>query len=270
MSDISRPTLSALHQAFRNSFAALESNQRLWGSELAECSPLLGSLGNLAEQMRALSNVRVSSTPLGTFPKLEERLRFKLQEAADTVLEKLNEKMCRLQSARDAISNQVRSVMQLYEQNATSLDLQAVTERSAVTPSVADMLEWLQDAERHYRQQFLQRKVLLQTLRPNDLALLESLPERWKSLESPDGEQRITGNINCPKLETRAPPTLRCGTLVSCRNTLQSVIFPGAGVKTEEQNWNQNLLSRTEVNDADTERKTRDLKTLHQIVFIVY
>lgn len=93
MSDISRPTLSALHQAFRNSFAALESNQRLWGSELAECSPLLGSLGNLAEQMRALSNVRVSSTPLGTFPKLEERLRFKLQEAADTVLEKLNEKM---------------------------------------------------------------------------------------------------------------------------------------------------------------------------------
>lgn len=43
---------------------------------------------------------------------------------------------------------------------------------------------------------FLQMKVLLQTLRPNDLALLESLPERWKSLESPDGEQRITGNIN--------------------------------------------------------------------------
>uniref|UniRef100_A0A3P9HJX4 C19h1orf109 homolog (H. sapiens) n=1 Tax=Oryzias latipes TaxID=8090 RepID=A0A3P9HJX4_ORYLA len=154
MSDMSRPTLSALHQAFRNSFAALESNQRLWGSELAECSPLLGSLGNLAEQMRALSNVQVSSTPLGTFPKLEERLRFKLQEAADTVLEKLNEKMCRLQSARDTISNQVRSVVQLYEQSATSLDLQAVTERSAVTPSVADMLEWLQDAERHYRQQY--------------------------------------------------------------------------------------------------------------------
>uniref|UniRef100_A0A8C7ZVH0 AFG2 interacting ribosome maturation factor n=1 Tax=Oryzias sinensis TaxID=183150 RepID=A0A8C7ZVH0_9TELE len=195
MSDMSRPALSALHQAFRNSFAALESKQRLWGSELAECSPLLGSLGNLAEQMRALSNVRVSSTPLGTFPKLEERLRFKLQEAADTVLEKLNEKMCRLQSARDAISNQVRSVVQLYEQDATSLDLQAVTERSAVTPSVADMLEWLQDAERHYRQQFLQRKVLLQTLRPNDLALLESLPERWKSLESPDGEQRITETL---------------------------------------------------------------------------
>lgn len=90
---MSRPAVSALHQAFRNSFAALESNQGLWQSELTECTPLLESLGNLAEQMRALSNVQISTTPLGAFPELEERLRFKLQDAADTVLEKLNEKM---------------------------------------------------------------------------------------------------------------------------------------------------------------------------------
>ncbi|KAF6719920.1 uncharacterized protein FQA47_021864 [Oryzias melastigma] len=194
---MSRPAVSALHQAFRNSFAALESNQGLWQSELAECTPLLESLGNLAEQMRALSNVQISTTPLGAFPELEERLRFKLQDAADTVLEKLNEKMCRLQSAKDAISNQLWSVLQLYEQNETSLDLQAVTERSAVTPSVADMLEWLQDAERHYRQQFLQRKVLLQmvAVRPDDLALLESILGRWKSLACPDGEQRVTETL---------------------------------------------------------------------------
>uniref|UniRef100_A0A3B3BIY5 AFG2 interacting ribosome maturation factor n=2 Tax=Oryzias melastigma TaxID=30732 RepID=A0A3B3BIY5_ORYME len=147
--------------------------------------------------MRALSNVQISTTPLGAFPELEERLRFKLQDAADTVLEKLNEKMCRLQSAKDAISNQLWSVQQLYEQNEASLDLQVVTERSSVTPSVADMLEWLQDAERHYRQQFLQRKVLLQmvAVRPDDLALLESVPGRWKSLACPDGEQRVTETL---------------------------------------------------------------------------
>lgn len=59
-----------------------------------------------------------------------------------------------LQSARDAISNQVNAAMQLYEQNTDSLDIPTVTERSAATPSIADMLEWLQDADRHYRRQY--------------------------------------------------------------------------------------------------------------------
>lgn len=59
-----------------------------------------------------------------------------------------------LQSVRDSISNQVSAVFQLYEQNTDSLDLLTVIERSAAAPSVSDMLEWLQDAERHYRQQY--------------------------------------------------------------------------------------------------------------------
>ncbi|XP_065326627.1 AFG2-interacting ribosome maturation factor [Pelmatolapia mariae] len=187
--------VATLHQALRKNFATLESNQKVWKSVLAECSPLMVSLGNLAEQSRALSNVQISNTPLRGFPDLEERLRFKLLEATDIVLGKLNEKMSSLQSARDAISNQVAAILHLYEQNAHSLDLLAVTERSTTTPSVADMLEWLQDAERHYRQQFLRRKTLLQTLRADDLSLLESAPQRWNSLESPSAEDHITDTL---------------------------------------------------------------------------
>ncbi|KAL3065534.1 hypothetical protein OYC64_015660 [Pagothenia borchgrevinki] len=143
------------------------------------------SLGNLAEQSRALSNIQISNTPLRDFPDLEERLRFKLQLSTDTVLGKLNDNMSSLQSVRDSISNQVSAVVHLYEQNADILDLLTVTERSATGPSVSDMMGWLHDAERHFRQQFLRRKTVLQTLRPDDLTLLESAPKRWKSLESP-------------------------------------------------------------------------------------
>lgn len=127
-----------------------------------------------------------------------------------------------LQSVRDSISNQVSAVFQLYEENTDSLDLLTVTERSVTTPSLSDMLEWLQDAERHYREQypfcscsfcvgfsfysgpcipklmfrFLRRKTLLQTLRADNLSLLESAPKRWKSFESPSAEDRITGIIH--------------------------------------------------------------------------
>ncbi|XP_034401766.1 uncharacterized protein C1orf109 homolog [Cyclopterus lumpus] len=192
---MSTPALTLLHQALRKGFQSLENNQKVWKSVLAECSPLMVSLGNLAEQSRALSNVQISNTPLRYFPDLEERLRFKLSHATDTVLGKLNEKMSSLQSVRDAISNQVFAVFQLYEQNTEGLDLLTITERSATAPSVSDMLEWLQDAERHYRQQFLRRKTLLLTLRADDLSRLESAPKRWESLECPSAEDRITDTL---------------------------------------------------------------------------
>lgn len=88
---MSNPALLVLHQALRKSFQSLESNRKVWISALAECSPLVGSVGNLAEQLRALSNVQLSNTPLKVFPDLEERLRFKLFHAVDIVLVKMNE-----------------------------------------------------------------------------------------------------------------------------------------------------------------------------------
>lgn len=90
---MSKPGVASLHEALQKSFQGLENNQKIWTSLLAECVPLLESLGNLAEQSKALSNVQLSITPLRVFPDLEDRLRFKLQEAMDTVLVKLNEKM---------------------------------------------------------------------------------------------------------------------------------------------------------------------------------
>lgn len=90
---MSKPALLPLHQALRKSFQSLENNQKVWSSVLADCSPLMVSLGNLAEQSRALSSVQLSNTPLRDFPDLEERLRFKLLHAMDTVLGTLYEKM---------------------------------------------------------------------------------------------------------------------------------------------------------------------------------
>lgn len=88
---MSNPALPLIYQALRKSFQSLESNQKVWTSALAECSPLTASVGNLAEQLRALSNVQLSNTPLKVFPDLEERLRFKLFHDVDIVLVKLNE-----------------------------------------------------------------------------------------------------------------------------------------------------------------------------------
>lgn len=59
-----------------------------------------------------------------------------------------------LQAVRDAVSNQAAAVFQLYTQHADALDMATCLQRSATCPSVADMLEWLQDAERHYQWEY--------------------------------------------------------------------------------------------------------------------
>lgn len=187
---MSQTGLTQVHQAIRKAFQCIENSQKSWRAVLEECGPLMVSLGNLAEQFIALSKVDLSKTPLQVFPDLEQKLRFKLHHATDTVMNKLNEKLSCLQSLRDSVSSHVTSVFQIQEQ--LSLDLTVLTERSASAPSVADMMQWLQDADRHYRQQFVKRKTLLLTLRPDEFSQLESAPERWKSLDSPKEEDRIS------------------------------------------------------------------------------
>lgn len=59
-----------------------------------------------------------------------------------------------LQRVRDAISQQVSAVFQFYEKNTDTLDIAGCVSRSAICPSISDMLEWLQDADRCYRLQY--------------------------------------------------------------------------------------------------------------------
>ncbi|XP_045082507.1 uncharacterized protein C1orf109-like, partial [Coregonus clupeaformis] len=236
-----------------------ENNQKVWNSVLAECKPLMVSLGNLEEQLRAFQKIQNANTALHNFPDLHQHLHFKLLQAADIVLgAPLISYRCSLQSVRDAISNQVSGAFQLYEQNIdtgdlfsynysvcpawffsgpvytniiftiqvfaliktlvylkrrvftsfvpytrfelTQLDntLATCTQRFAVAPSIADMLEWLQDAERYYPQQYpfcvtvSEKKECADTLRADDLSLLETAPKRWESLKTMSEEESIS------------------------------------------------------------------------------
>lgn len=192
---MSQPALLQFHQELRKCFQSLKANQTVWNGVLEECTPLLSSLGNLAEQLRALKSVEIANTPLSTFPNLPERLQHKLLNAVDTVLGELSEKVNALDLVRASVCKQVAAVFQMYEQNSELLPISTCVARCALSPSIADMLEWLQDTERYYRMQCIQRKNLLQLLKPDDLTLLETAPKRWTSLDSPRGEDRISGAL---------------------------------------------------------------------------
>ncbi|XP_039523496.1 uncharacterized protein C1orf109 homolog [Pimephales promelas] len=193
---MSGSVLLSLHQELKQCFAVLKANKAVWDSALADCEPLLSSIGNIAVQLKALKHVQLANTPLASFPGLQERLHCKLSLAVDTALGKLAENMDALQRVRDAVGQQVSAVFQLYERNTQTLDVAACVSRSAAFPSISDMLEWLQDSERHFRMQLVRRRTLLQTLTPSDLVLMETAPKQWQCLHSASGEQRIADSLS--------------------------------------------------------------------------
>ncbi|XP_012294619.2 AFG2-interacting ribosome maturation factor isoform X1 [Aotus nancymaae] len=189
-----RPLL-AVQEALKKCFTVVEEQQGLWQSALLDCQPLLVSLSNLAEQLQAARNLRFEDVPaLRAFPDLKERLRRKQLAAGDIVLDKLGERLAILLKVRDTVSSHVERVFQIYEQHADTVGIDAVLQSSAVSPSVADMLEWLQDIERHYRNSYLKRKYLLSSIQWGDLANIQALPKSWDRI-SKDEHQDLVQDI---------------------------------------------------------------------------
>ncbi|TRY53660.1 hypothetical protein DNTS_008661 [Danionella cerebrum] len=180
---MSAQALSSLHAELKRSFAILEASRREWEKCLDECRAYVSSLGNVAVQMKALKQTRIEKTPLSGFPGLPERLQYKLSLAMDELFRKMNENI---------ISRQVSSVFALYERQSQALDIGVCVSRSALAPSIADMLQWLQDAEKYYRLQLLQRRNLLESLTLDDLTVMETAPKRWEDLCSDAQEQKIS------------------------------------------------------------------------------
>lgn len=193
-------TLLAVQEALRKCFPVVEEQQGLWQSALRECPPLLASLSNLAEQLQAAQNLRFEDVPsLRAFPDLKERLRRKQLAAGDTILDKLGERLATLLKVRDVVSSHVEHVLQIYEQHADTIGLNAVLQASAASPSVAEMLEWLQDIERHYRNSYLKRKYLLSSIQWEDLGNIQALPRAWDRIsedEHPDLVRDVLLNVS--------------------------------------------------------------------------
>ncbi|XP_044277290.1 uncharacterized protein C1orf109 homolog isoform X1 [Varanus komodoensis] len=160
-------------------FCILQEQHEAWKRVTAACTPLLDSLANLAEQMRASQRVVFARTPLGDFVHLPERLRRKQQCAVEALLRELQQdKLLELQKVRDAVGLSVAGVFLFYGQHSSNGHLEHLLQRSALCPSLADMLEWLRDIEGLYHRTYLEAKLLLQ-IGHADLAEVQALPKAW-------------------------------------------------------------------------------------------
>ncbi|XP_020656294.3 AFG2-interacting ribosome maturation factor isoform X1 [Pogona vitticeps] len=184
-----------VHSALRKCFHDLREQNEGWKRTLAACTPLFASLANLAEQMRALRKVAFGKSPLRGFPDLPERLGRKQRGAVEALLEELHQdKLQELQKVRDAVAVRVSGVSLLCEQLGDELVSTKAFQRSALWPSLAEMLEWLLDAEAFYHHVYLEVKLLLLQASCEDLAGLQALPAAWaQALQH--GQQSVVEDV---------------------------------------------------------------------------
>ncbi|XP_061452503.1 AFG2-interacting ribosome maturation factor isoform X2 [Rhineura floridana] len=175
--------LHTVHCSLKKCFHVLQEQHKAWKRALAACTPLLSSLANLAGQMQASQKVPFANTPLKDFPGLPERLRCKQRCAVEALLEELQQdQLTELQKVRDIAGAHVASVFLLCEQQADGLSLEAFFQRSALCPSLADMLEWLLDVEECYHRVYLGVKLLFLQVSCENMMEMQGLPKAWEQV----------------------------------------------------------------------------------------
>ncbi|XP_039585011.1 uncharacterized protein C1orf109 homolog [Passer montanus] len=88
-----------------------------------------------------------------------------------------------LRAVRDAVGAAGSAVLRLLEEpGPAELGLALLLRRGPRCPSLADVLEGLQDVERYYRHLYLESKLLLQRLSLDSLADVEALPQSWERI----------------------------------------------------------------------------------------
>uniref|UniRef100_A0A8B9T2I8 Chromosome 1 open reading frame 109 n=1 Tax=Anas platyrhynchos TaxID=8839 RepID=A0A8B9T2I8_ANAPL len=162
--------------------AVAERQEAARREALASWEPLLVSLSGLAEQLRAARRLAWGSSPLGAFGELRERLWRKQRGAAEALLEQLGQRREELRALRDAVGTGAASVLRVYEEKAAELGLEETLRRGARRPSLADVLEGLQDVERYYRHLYLESKLLLLSISCDSPEDMEALPQAWKRI----------------------------------------------------------------------------------------
>ncbi|XP_068773277.1 AFG2-interacting ribosome maturation factor [Struthio camelus] len=168
--------------ALRACAAAVARQEAAWRAALAAWAPLLGSLGGLAAQAGAARRLAWRGSPLGAFGGLRARLWRKQRGAAEAALEQLGGRRAELRAVRDAVAAAVAAVLRLYEERAAELGLAAALRRGPRCPSLAEVLEGLQDVERYYRHLYLESKLLLLRISCDSLADMEALPQSWERI----------------------------------------------------------------------------------------
>ena len=84
-----------------------------------------------------------------------------------------------MKECANKVTRQYDSCFKTYNKLSTVEDLPSICQRTVTSPSIADMLEWLQTSEMLLRQQYLCKQQLVRTFNISDKSSTEIFVKEW-------------------------------------------------------------------------------------------
>lgn len=183
--------LQRLQQQLQKSFTVIQQSVKSWQESLLKCKPELNSIENLGEQYISCKEAPEYMIPmLNTLPDVKDKLLYKITTEINVKVVNIQTEMKSLKHVCDRVTKQCDYSMDMYRKHAGTIPINDITERTATCPSIADLLEWIQDTERLFLQQYHIKEHLLDKLNLNDKSTLSLLMNTWNK-----GDQAVLDQI---------------------------------------------------------------------------
>lgn len=180
-----------LQQQLQKSFTIIQQSVKSWQESLIKCKPELSSIDNLGEQYICCKEAPEYMIPmLNNLPDLKDKLLYKITTEINMKVENIQLEMKCFKNVCDRVTKQCDYSMDLYRKHADTIHMNKITERTATCPSIVDMLEWIQNTERLFLQQYHIKKHLLDQFNLNDKSTLSLLMKTWNK-----GDQAVLDQI---------------------------------------------------------------------------
>ncbi|XP_025076120.1 uncharacterized protein C1orf109 homolog [Pomacea canaliculata] len=175
-----------LQKSFRNVFLLIDPLE----SALKQTLPKVESLANLMDQFECCSAIKSNVEPVcTTFPDLVPRLLAKIAEEILQITQDLTKAIIVIKETQEKFSKYHDVAMRLYHKCLTSVDFHTMTAVSPMTPSIADMMEWLEDADAQLYEHYYYKLHLLEDI-VNKKVNSSNLVQKWT-----DQDQEIIKKI---------------------------------------------------------------------------
>uniref|UniRef100_A0A6B0V4I7 Uncharacterized protein n=1 Tax=Ixodes ricinus TaxID=34613 RepID=A0A6B0V4I7_IXORI len=147
--------VSPLRREFKHTMCMIRDQKAAWEKHMQESRPHLSSVLTLSEILSSCVAAKlVASDLVSRYPDIRQRVMRKVENELLEEKAKLENTVKLLKRAQNMLSGACQKALHAYEEQRQGLRVEDICLRTETEPSIADMVEWVMDAERHFSSQY--------------------------------------------------------------------------------------------------------------------
>ncbi|KAK6185329.1 hypothetical protein SNE40_007587 [Patella caerulea] len=172
---------TALKQALQKAFCVLKQVMDEFSTTNNDCQPVIMSLVNILEQYECCQCISIDDIPFNTVcPDLKEHLQYKIVAEIEVRIQSLQTNLDKFKDYHSKVSQQYHNLIKVYKTYwSTDLNIDIMTKTPALYPSLSEMVEWLNTAEKLLFQIYQSKKFIIDELVTNTNITSENLVSQW-------------------------------------------------------------------------------------------